>query len=97
MRIHPADTPPQRGEFAWSCYWDRKFEMSLNIFADSAWNDGNSRKNDVWPTGAFAKPENPPISFVISFRSSVCPSVRFTYQRGFDWSTLREIWYWNLL
>jgi hypothetical protein len=26
---------------------DRKSGMSLKLFADIAWNDGNSRKNDV--------------------------------------------------
>ena len=71
---------------------DRKLGMSLNIFAESEWNDGNRKNNDVRLTGAFGKPANPPISFVISVRSSV-----YMYRRGFHWSTLREIWYSSLL
>jgi hypothetical protein len=46
---------------------DRKFGMSLNMFADIAWNEGNSRKIDV----PFAMEAKPPISFVISVRPSV--------------------------
>jgi hypothetical protein len=82
--------PPQRGEFAWKCYWDRKFGKSFNIFADSAWNDGNSRKNDVWLTGAFVKPANPSISFVISVRPSVRPFHVSTRLRLVDFT-------WNLI
>jgi len=55
---------------------DRKCGMSLNIFADSAWNDGNRRNNDVWLTGAFTKSANPPINFELSVRPSVHSSVR---------------------
>jgi hypothetical protein len=51
---------------------DRKFGMSLKIFADSEWNYGKRRINDVRFTGASAKPEIPPICFDISVRPSKC-------------------------
>jgi hypothetical protein len=75
---------------------DRKFGMSLNILGDSAWNVGNWRKNDVWFTGASAKPENPPISFEISDRPSDRPSVHLHVSTmlslvDFTWNLILEI------
>ena len=49
MRIHPADNPPKRGEICLKVLLETEnVRMSLNIFADSEWNDGNRKNNDVY-------------------------------------------------
>ena len=70
---------------------DRICGMILNIFADSAWNDGNRRNKDVWLTGAFTKPANPPIGFYIFVRLSVHLHVTKSLPLvGFTWNLISE-------
>jgi hypothetical protein len=48
MRMHPADNPPKSGDICLKVLLETEnVRMSLNIFADSEWNDGNRKNNDV--------------------------------------------------